>query len=386
MSHPLASKTGNRQSQFPANWRQFLAYGQMLLGKNDEAIGTWVELLGFTSLKPRLNIVRRLIKAHVFAEVREYLEGYDNSQAENDAEIKYWLAHCYLGLGLVNEAKVAIEKATQIGPEKAVYWDLLADCLLEQGEWRQATEALDKSLRVDPKRAETVYRLGTVYAYNGELTEALRCFIGACQLRPRNAIHWEMKAEMHLQLEQLGEACSSFTRALHHSADPEIMVRVAYCHVQLNRIDKGMKYYERVLKHVPDHYDALCNLAAIYQNLGRAGEALNLLERAHNIYPNDPILLNNLAYTLVHLGRTRKATEYYLAALGLTPNHPLILYNLSVCFANKGEWEPGMETINKLLDIDPDHSDAWALLGNIYDKLDRPELAIDCFNRALKLA
>lgn len=386
MSHPLVSKTSGDHRQVPVFWRQLQAYVQMLRGKNDEAIGIWVELLKTNPPKPHFHIVEKLIKAQVFAEAKEYLEGLEEQQAGERGKIKYRLAQSYLGLGLVQEAKEAIEEALRVGPEKAVYWDLLADCLLEQGEWKLATEALDKSLRADPKQVKTIFRLGSIYSYNREYEEALRCFSGACRLEPHKAAYWEMKAEMHLELEQIEEACSAFKKALRYSANPELMARTAYCYVQLNKIDKGMRYYEKVLKHEPDHYDSLCNLAAIYQNQGRSAEALKLLERAHSIYPNDPILLNNLAYTMVHLGRARKATEFYQAALRLVPDHPLLLYNLSACLASKGEWEAGIGTLKQLLDIDPDHSDAWALLGNIYDELSEPELAIDCFNRALKLA
>ncbi|MDI6878783.1 MAG: tetratricopeptide repeat protein [Desulfitobacteriaceae bacterium] len=386
MSHPLASNTRNRLSKPPIFWRQLLALGHLLVGQNDEAIGIWVELLKLDSPKPRLDIVRRLIKAKVFAEVKEYLEICVQKNVEDRAEIKYWLAQTYLGLGLIQEAKELLEQAIAFGPEKAEYWDRLTDCLLEQGEWQLAVEALDKSLKVNPKRGDTVFRLGIIYAYHDEYAEALRCFSGACQLRPRNPQYWEMKAEMHLWLEQIEEASRAFSRALWYSADPETMARAAYCQVQLNHIEKGIRYYERVLKHEPDHYDSLSNLAAIYQNKNRSNEALHLLERAQAIHPHDPILLNNLAYTLVHLGRTRRALEYYQAALNLAPSHPLILYNMSVCLAGKGEWDHAIGAIQNLLEVNPEHSDAWALLGNVYDELNEPELAIDCFNRALKLA
>jgi len=110
------------------------------------------------------------------------------------------------------------------------------------------------------------------------------------------------------------------------------------------------------------------------------------LERAKNIFPKDPILLNNYAFTLVHQGRTRKAAEYYREALELTPNHPLILYNLCVCLTRKGNWQEGITLLKKLTEIDPNHSAGWALLGNVYDQIDQFDTAIDCFNKALKLA
>lgn len=384
--YPFASQTPQKRISQNFTWLEyFKALSNRWLGKNDEAAKYWLSLLKKDPTKLRLNIVRYLIEGQALQEAIDYLVSQENHN-ENAAEIKYLLARCYFGQGLVLQAKEAVEEALNIEPEQADFWDLLADCLLELGDWRGATGALDKCLRAEPKRVETIFRMGTIYAYHDEQLEALRCFQGCCQLSPYNPVYWEMKGETHLKLEQLLQACKSFEKALRYGANTEVMTRLAYCYVQTDKIKKGIRYYELVLKYEPDHYDSLCNLAAAYQNQGRSKEALDLLERAQKIKPNDPILLNNLAYTLVHLGRTRKAAEYYKEALELTPEHPLILYNLSFCFAHKGNWEEGIQTLKRLLEINPDHSEGWVLLGNIYDQMEQYDIAIDCYNRALKLA
>ena len=89
---------------------------------------------------------------------------------------------------------------------------------------------------------------------------------------------------------------------------------------------------------------------------------------------------------MVHQGRTRNAEEYYREALELVPNHPLILYNLSVCYSRKGNWQEAIDSLTILFEIEPNHSAGWALLGNIYDQIDQFDTAIDCYNKALKLA
>jgi len=357
-----------------------------MIGMTDEAIQNWVDLLNQDDLEPRFNEVRHLIKVQAFQEARDYLERQKGRHHEDLAEISYLLAQCYLGQSLIPQSKEMIEQAILLKPQEANYWDLCADCYLELGDWREAIKALDNSLRAAPQNAETNYRLGIIYAYHEEYMEALRCFQGCCQLRPRESLYWEMKAEMHLNLEQVPDACVSFDKALRYGGTPDLAARLAYCYIQNNEIKKGIQYYKFVLKCEPDHYDSLSNLAAVYQNQDRSQDALNLLERAQKIYPNDPILLNNLAFTLVHQGCTRKAEEYYHEALKLVPNHPLILYNLSVCYTRKGNWQEGIDSLNLLFEIEPNHSAGWALLGNIYDQIDQFDTAIDCFNKALKLA
>ena len=388
MNLPLASNVKQKKPSLKSSylWNFLLAKWHHRLGRTDEAILNWVELLNRASPKTRFKVVGYLIEAQAFQEARDYLEGQESKQNEESPEINYLLARCYVGQALIPQAKKKIEQAIQAKPQNSIYWDLLADCFLELGDWREAIKALDNSLRAAPIHAETNYRLGIIYAFHDEYLEALRCFQGCCQLQPHKSLYWEMKAEMHLMLQQLTDACNSFENALRYGGTPDLAARLAYCYIQNKQIKKGIKYYKITLKYEPDHYDSLSNLAAVYQNQSRSQDALNLLERAKNIYPKDPILLNNYAFTLVHLGRTRKAAEYYREALELTPNHPLILYNLCVCLTRKGNWQEGIVLLNLLIEIDPNHSAGWALLGNIYDQIDQFDTAIDCFNRALKLA
>jgi Tfp pilus assembly protein PilF len=391
MSHPLTSNIKSKSlkglyESFQYWWLKSQSLKSKWFGQIEVAIEQTVQLLNNELPKTRLNDVRFLLKVEAYNEAREYLEIINGTRKDNQTEIKILLAKCYLGSGDIAKAKTFIKDALEFEPEKAEYWDLMADCLLELGDWQGAILALDNSMKAAPKHAETIFRLGMIYAYHGELLEALRCFQGCCQLRPRHAQYWEMKAEIHLQLEQIQQASRSYEKALRLAVQPELAVRLAYCYIHLGKIKKGIKYYELVLKHEPDHYDALCNLAAVYQNQGRSIEALNLLERAYNIYPNDAILLNNMAYTLVHLGRTRKAIETYYSALKLAPDNPLIIYNMSVCLVQKGKCEEGIKNLKKVLEINPQHSESWALLGSIYEQMAQHDIAIDCFNKSLNLA
>lgn len=380
--------TGRKISwQRKTPWGDWLQnWSWIFSGTLDKSIRNWLQLLEKETSRPQLKIVRLLIEHEVYQEAKDYLEKCLGLDATQDGEIYYLLGRCCLAQGLLRESSEAIDKALDQEPQNAVYLEIKADIMLELGDHKSAIEILNKAIVTNPKNSEMIYRLGTIYTYQGDHLEALRCYQGCCEIKPHNPIYWEMKAESHLQLQQIRQAAVSFDRALRYGVNPDNVARLAYCYVQLNEFKKGIHYFKMVLKHEPDHYDALCNLAAVYQNMGRSLEALNLQERAYSLCKNDPILLNNMAYTLVQLGRSRKATEYYQEALKLAQGHPLILYNLAVCHVQKGNWEAGIDSLERLLRIQPDHSEGWALLGNIYDQLAEYDRAIDCFNRALKLA
>ncbi|MEL1135259.1 tetratricopeptide repeat protein [Desulfitobacterium sp. THU1] len=369
------------------SWLNRLKHSPWLFSGNDsKSLEHCLVLLQQDAEKPQFEVVKHVIDLQAFQEARDYLERIWGRYDRHEGEIQYLMARCYMGQGLIQEALVCLNKALAAAPERSECLELQADCLLEKEDWQGAVDALSKAIRANPKKAETIYRLGTIYSLHGEIYEALCCFQGCCELKPHNSLYWEMKGEAHLQLEQMSQAIHSFEKALRYDYYPDLKARLAYCYIQINEHKKGIRLYRQVLKHDPAHYDSLCNLAAVYQNLGQSIEALKLQERAQSLCQKDPVLLNNMAYTLVQLGRTRKATEYYQEALHLAQANPVILYNLAVCYAQKGNWESGIEILYRLLKINPEHSEGWALLGNIYDHLFDYEAAVDCYNKSLKLA
>ncbi|RNC29754.1 MAG: TPR repeat-containing protein YrrB [Candidatus Dichloromethanomonas elyunquensis] len=329
----------------------------------------------------------KLINYNVFQETQDYLmEALKYSHnSETLAQIYYLLARCFYGLGAVDEAISYLDLSVELKPNHSGCWNLKANCYLELGQWEDAVDSLNKSLRSSPGDAETIYRLGSIYLFHGEYGEALNCFCGCCKLNPFNPDYWEMKAEMLLHLEQIEGACECFRKAIRFNGELHLSNRLAYCYAKTGQLKKAKKLLSIVLKNQPDNYEALCNLASIYHKLDRDEQAYKLLKKAYTINCNDPFLLNNLGFICYQLGRSRKAIEYYQEAIKISPDDNIVLFNLGTCQSEKGLWEEAKNTLENLTSKDKNNSDAWAMLGNVYEQLSKYPLAVDCFNRSLGL-
>ncbi|NLO97906.1 MAG: tetratricopeptide repeat protein [Peptococcaceae bacterium] len=335
-----------------------------------------------------LAAVEKLIDLQAFTEARNYLKAALLCCDEQSlkGKIHFLIARCCHGLELLQEAIDNLNQALYYQPNNIEYWNLQADCYLEMGDWQQAVTVLNKSVRSSPRNAELIYRLGSIFLFYGEYAEALNCFSGCCQLKPFNAEYWEMKAEMLLKLLQISEAVTCFKKAIKYGGQYHLYSRLAYCYAILGKLRKAKKILLKVLNKNPDDYDALNNLAGIYHKLGNNEQAYKLLKKALTLNANDPLLYNNLGMVCHKLHRTRKAIEYYKEALKIDPSDTIVLYNLASCLVEKGLWEEAKIYLEKLLAIESQNSDAWILLGNIYEHLSRPNKAIDCFNHSLGLA
>ncbi len=335
-----------------------------------------------------LETASKLIDNNIFSETEEYLEKaslYCNDPSKL-GQIYFLTARCCHGMDLLEQALQYIEKALEYQPNNCDYWNLQADCLLELGEWQEAVAVLNKYLRSSPGDSEAIYRLGSIFLFYGEYAEALNCFSGCCKLKPYNSDFWEMKAEMLVKLNQISVAAQCFHKAIIFGGSLHLLSRLAYCYAKMGQLIKAKKLLLKVLKSVPDDYDALYNLGGINNKLNNNEQAYKLLKKAHTINGNDPLLLNNLGYVCFRLGRSRKAIEYYKEALKMNSSDQIILYNLASCLYEKGLWEEAETALEKIVSFDKNNSDAWVLLGNVHEQLLRPKKAVDCYNQSLGLA
>jgi len=391
MANPFILTLQNTKSlKEKANtFRRFQIHRWSNQGEDKNEIQSLLQVLDKELIPQVLHLseVKMLLNASVFEETKDYLvEALRYRQKpEVLAQIYYLLARCCHGQGNIEDALSYLNKALEWQTHDLDCWNLQADCFLEIGEWEAAVNSLNKCLRSSPGDDETLFRLGSIYLYYEEYQEAFRCFSGCCKLNALNPNYWEMKAEMLIKLNQIEAACLCYRKAIKLNGETHLYTRLAYCYAQTAQLTKAKKLLVKVLKIQPDDYDALSNLAGIYNKLNENEKAYPLLKKAYTINCNDPILLNNLGYICFQLGRARKAIEYYREALKIRPDDKIVMYNLGVCLSEKGFWEEAQEVLENLTQFDRQHTGAWALLGNVYEKLAKHTLAVDCFNQSLGL-
>src|SRR6266699_4603391 len=88
---------------------------------------------------------------------------------------------------------------------------------------------------------------------------------------------------------------------------------------QQGRLREAEKIYTRVLKALPDQFDALNLLGTIKAQRGQAGEAYRLITAALKVNPRAPDAWVNLGIVLHALKRDQEALESFDKALALKP-------------------------------------------------------------------
>ncbi len=151
------------------------------------------------------------------------------------------------------------------------------------------------------------------------------------------------------------------------------------------RLRDAEKIYARVLKAVPNHFDALNLLGTVRAQQGHIGEAHRLFNAAVKANPAAPQGWSNLGQALYALKRSGEALECLDKARVLAPNDANILYqhaNVLLSLDRPGDALPEFQAV---LARSPQHVETRINCGLAQAALGAPDLALAEFDTALAL-
>ncbi len=166
---------------------------------------------------------------------------------------------------------------------------------------------------------------------------------------------------------------------------PQAMQEALSLHQQ-GRLREAEKLYGRVLKAVPNQFDALHLLGLIKAQAGQMGEAYRLMTAALKINPKVPDALMNLANVLHALKRDDEALACIERALVLRPDDMDALQKRgSALFALRRSGE-ALDCFERVLARHPDHFEALLNRGTVLAALGRHQAALADFAAVLASA
>jgi predicted O-linked N-acetylglucosamine transferase (SPINDLY family) len=142
---------------------------------------------------------------------------------------------------------------------------------------------------------------------------------------------------------------------------------------------------QRILKDLPNHFDALHVLGTSQVNGSRFEEAVATLTRAIGVDPRSADAQSNLGTALSELGRYEEARICLEKAIVLKPNFPMALTNLGKTLVNLGQIGAAIAAHDRAIALKPDFADAYCHRGQALMLMNRADEADRDFGRALSL-
>jgi predicted O-linked N-acetylglucosamine transferase (SPINDLY family) len=207
-------------------------------------------------------------------------------------------------------------------------------------------------------------------------------------------------------------------------ADPRYLkalkqLEEAVFHQRLGNFEDAEKLYARLVKKVPEYFDALHFYGLFKYQVGQFQDALKLVRKALKVNPYSANALSSLGVILSHMNRYADALSNFDAALRIDPNHVLALSNrcnalnelrrfndtvicsdrviaLNPNFAdvyiprgaallNLKRFAEAKESYERSIKLNPSSAMAWQGQGNVSDRLNHHEEAASAYAEALRL-
>ncbi len=305
-------------------------------------------------------------------------------------------------LGAITGLQTYVEShAGEIGPER-----LLGDLYYRKGELGRADATYRHILSYAPADKETHNRLGSVFATENRIDDAIAEFNRS--LPGTDSVPDLVR--LHIRKGDL----DSYKRGLENTAerfptDPEAQVEIGEVYEATNLPEVAIRYFKRALDVDPaslialnglglsymdqhvytqalaqfktclthDVYNYACldNTGATYLEMTQFGQADGILHQAHQLYPERAEALVNLGYLADSRGDWKKAVAYYVEAMTVYPYSPDAYIDLGYTYNVHGLYPLAQAALIKGLAVDPEDGRLHFLLGDAYARQGNTGLA-----------
>lgn len=290
---------------------------------------------------------------------------------------------------------------------------LLGDLYYRRGELGRAESTYKHILQFVPKDKETHNRLGSVYATEGRIQDAIdefnRSLPGTDSVpdlvrlhirkgdidayrRDRESIaeKYPTDAEAQLEIGVIYEetnvpevAIRYFKRALDlepNSVDALNHLGLAY-HDE-HRYSEAITQYKVCLSHDGYNYACMTNLAGTYLEMSLNAQAEVLLNQARRIQPERGEALVDLGYLADSRGDWKKAVTYYVDAITVYPYSPEPYIDLGYTYNAHSQYQLAQAALIKGLAVAPEDGRLHFLLGDAYARQGNDALAATQYRAA----
>ncbi len=236
-------------------------------------------------------------------------------------------------------------------PGVPLYSNLLGVALTQLGKYQEAIPMLEETARGEGGD-KVVYRsLAAAYAASSQDDRVLDVLQKARNLWPDDEeIKSALVGKLSLQQDPAG-ALTRLRARENKGLLPEDLALLVHCYVSMNRLDQAERFAKLA---VADNGSepALLALANILQMEGRDLEVIGLLEP--------------------HRAEHSGSAKY--------------LFTLAHSYYNNGSYSRAGDLFDSATAIDPSLAQAYYLKGNTLARLGKPELAVSCYEDAIRLA
>jgi tetratricopeptide (TPR) repeat protein len=288
------------------------------------------------------------------------------------------------------DAAAGFEQCEKQDPGKSDALLFRGKALVNLQQFESAAIALRTYAKSNPQSADAVYLLAFIAFREDKPAESLRLFSDAGKLNPPTANDLTIAALDYVLLNQYSDAAHYLDLALKMNPDDvEARYHLGRVRYQQNQFDLAIAAFQEVIKRDPRNVKAFDNLGLTLEAKNQVDAATAAYKRAIELdeatatHSDQPYL--NLGALLSKSNRIDEAIPLLARAAEIAPAEFKVHYELAKAYFDSSQWEPARQQAEAAVKLNPKDSASHYLLGRVYQRLGRKELANQEFRATAEL-
>jgi len=274
----------------------------------------------------------------------------------NNAAINFKIADIYNINNDLDNALIHATEAVRLQGNNKYYYLLLAEIYKKQTDYAKASEIYEQLIEKIPGTEEYLFETATLYIYQNKLDDALKCY---------NRIE-----------EKFG-------------INEQVTIQKQNILLKQNKLDLVIEEGKKLIEAFPSEPKYVANLGSKFIANDLYVDATNLLEDAIEDFPGNPLLLSQLAEVYRKTGRLDESKEI-VKIIFENPDYNLQgkMQFLAGYFGKElsdSEKEYVIDLGNKIISYHPEEPDAYAIVGDLHQSLNKQEEARNLYLKSLQL-
>ncbi|MCF7980722.1 MAG: PEP-CTERM system TPR-repeat protein PrsT [Pseudomonadales bacterium] len=349
-----------------------LAQHYLLSGKFDAALSL---LNALTPAYKDLSSVRNLYASLYFAK-QDYSRAkpltlqliIENPQT---AQYRFQMAMIYAGLGESDKVKDHLVKAVELRPGHVPSRIALARLLLLQKDFKDFDHQLAKLTQVSPESPDVLHLQAARANIKGEYQLSLESLEGAFKKSPNSSTLLNLVSQKQKMADITGAKELLEEWLAVHTDDVIARRALASLHLTLNKPDKAILEYKKIIGIAPNDHRALNNVAWLLRT-SNTDQAAKYASRAHQLKPDSASILDTMALIQLEKKQLSEALINIRRAQELEPKSLTIRYHHSLILARSGKKEDAKSILKSVFKTNdalgqsfPEYEDAKKLMDSL---------------------
>lgn len=284
-----------------------------------------------------------------------------------ELEIQERLAQLYNGMGDVEKAKAAWERALQIDPDSIRAHLASAQIAEVQHDTTTAITHYQSVLEQDPNNLPLLLRVGELRYRNDEMKQAYEAFSRAQSIAPNSASANFWLALLAENNGDWNQAITYLKPVAEKAAEPGVLLRLSYYYSQSGNRKEAIAILRKLSQDEPENTDFLRYLAVAYEQDNQLANAAATAEKLIAIDPTGAEHYFHAGTLYDRLNKFPKAEQALKKAIELDPEFHMALNYLGYSYADRGvKLDEAEQLLSAALTLDPDNSAYQDSMGWTY--------------------